>query len=211
MELGFVFYPAADPQSAGHPRLDVNLYETPTGEHFDPHTLSLVVSDPLKGIHRLTLYHPVDATEYQVCLGRIILVNFADKAVEAFSFGGLMKIHNYPDHSLCQLTSSAPIFDMGQFAEDEMELVCQFEAELARLRAAWHREDVEFEQRLAAFDPKTLFLALTVSVQQRMRQIPASSRDDHYWQTLHTISSAVRFIEPNGQLPANSPALAALL
>lgn len=211
MELGFVFYPPANSQAAGHPQLDINLYETPTGEHFDPHTLNIMVNDPLKGIQRLTLYHPVDVTDYQVCLGRIILVNFVNKAIEGFSFGGSLQIQNYSDRSLCQLTSNAPIFDLGQFAEDEMELVCQYEAELARLRATWQSEDLEFEQRLAAFDPKTLFLALTVSVQQRMHQLPASSRNDRYWQMMHTITSAIRFVEPDGQLPSDSSALAALL
>jgi hypothetical protein len=211
MELGFIFYPSGNPQALGHPQLDINLYDAPTGEHFDPHSMTLPVHDPDKGVHHLTFYHPVEEGEFQVGVGRVILLSFDKKVVEAFSFGGTLHIQNYADHTLCRLTSNAPIFDIGRFAEDELELVSEYEAELARSRALWQREDIDFEQRLAAFDPKVLFEALTVSIRQRMRQLPASSRNDHYWQMIHTITSAIRFIEPDGQIPGDSPPLAALL
>jgi len=211
MELGFIFYPSNNPQALGHPQLDINLYATPTGEHFDPHALTLPVNDPSKGVQHLTFYHPAEVGEIQVSPGRIVMLGFDKKVVEAFSFGGTLNVQNHPDFTLCRLTSDAPIFDMGRFAEDELELISEYEAELARSRALWTREDYDFEQRLAAFDPKTLFQALTVSVHQRMRQLPASSRNDHYWQLMHTITSAIRFIEPDGQLPSDSPPLAALL
>jgi hypothetical protein len=210
MELGYIIYPPANLRAVGHPQLDINLYAAPTGEHFDPHSLTLSLNDPGKGVLHQTLYHPADSGENQVCIGRIILVSFDKKEVEFFSFGGELQVSNLADHSLCCLTSSAPIFDVGRFAEDELDLVTEYEAELAMLRASWRREDLDFDQRLAAIDPKTLFIALTAAVEHRLRLMPASSQNDGYWRLRRTLQSAIRFIDPDGQLPVDSPTIAML-
>lgn len=211
MELGYIFYPPGNPQALGHPQLDVNLLAAPTGEHFDPFSLTASIHDPERGIQHITFYHPAENGHFLVSTGRIILLGFDKKVIVAFSFGGSLQIQNFPNHALCQFTSTAPIFETGRFAEKELDLINEYEAELARLRAAWQHPEIDLEQRMADFDPKTLFQALTISVQNRMHHIPANSRDNQYWQLQHTISAAIRFIEPDGQFPDDSPALADLL
>jgi hypothetical protein len=211
MELGYIIYPAENPHAVGHPQLDINLYNAPTGAHIDPQSVSLFINDPTKGVQHETLYHPVDPGTNQVCIGRIIVVSFDKKEVEFFSFGGELQVTNLDDYTLCRLICPAPLFDLGRFAEDELDLVCEYEVQLAMLRASWRRDDLEFGQRLAAIDPKTLFIALTGAVEERLRMMPASSHNDSYWRLRHTLQSAIRFIEPDGQLPADSPTLATLL
>ncbi len=202
MELGFLFYPPAHPQALGHPQLDAILYLIPTHEHFDPHQITLPIETEDKGVQNLTFYHPADDGVYRVGLGRVVLENLEHKEVEAFTFGGQLEITAYTDHTLCRLKSPAPIFDLGLFAEDELELVYEYEAEAARLRASWRREDLDFDQRLAQIDPRTLFLALTAAVEQRLRTMPVASRTEKYWQFRHSLHTALSFVEPDGNFPA---------
>jgi len=205
MELGYILYPPANPGALGHPRLDVNLYPAPTGKHFDPREITLPACDPYQGAYHLTLFHPADTGEYQVCIGRIILVNFSNTKVEIFSFGGHLQAENQSEDSHFQLTSPAPIFDLGRFSADQLVLVSEYESQLALLKAAWRREDLEFEQRLAEIDPLTLFVALTAAVENRLHMLPINSRNDNYWKFQHTIHAAIRFINPEGVLPTGSP------
>lgn len=211
MELGYVFYPASNPHALGHPRVDVNLYDLPTGEHFDPQEMTLPVDDPIQGVGQLTLYHPADPGPYRVCIGRIAIIDHLKKEVEAFSFGGVLETNRYENHSLCSLTSSAPIFDMGRYAEDEFDLICEYEAELARLRARWLSQEEDFEQRLAAIAPEALFWALTSAVQGRLQAIPASAHTDQYWASRHNLRAAILFLEPSGEVPAEAPTVDVLI
>jgi len=207
MELGYSLYPPANSGALGHPKLDVNLYPTPTGKHFDPHEMTLPACNPDQGAYHLTLFHPVEPGEYQICIGRIILEDFSHTKVEFFSFGGHLQAENRAGDSYSQLISPAPIFDLGRFSVDEMVLVSEYESQLALLKASWRREDLDFEQRLAEIDPLALFIALTAAVENRLHLLPINSRNDKYWEFQHTIHAAIRFINPDGVLPAGSPTI----
>ena len=159
MELGFLFHSPENSQAIGHPQLDANLYEIPTGEHFDPYQLTLPVETENEGVKNTSFYHPADPGSYRVGVGRIILADQEEKEIEAFIFGGELEISVFPERSFCQIRSSAPIFYVNRFAEDELGLVNEYEGELARLRAAWKHATPDFDQRLAQIDPKTLFIA----------------------------------------------------
>jgi hypothetical protein len=202
MELGYRFLPAEDHQAQGHPCLEINLYASPTGEHFDPHQLCLPVFEPSQGIQHLTLSHPADAAEYQVCIGRITLLDFVKKEVEAFSFGGQLVLQSLPGHTFCRLRSPAPIFDTGRFAEDEALLVSEYEAALAIFRARAQQEGLDFDQHVASLDPKILFIALSASIDDNLRAMPASVHNESYWALRHTLRAALRFISSEGELPA---------
>ena len=201
MELGYRFLPAADHQAQGHPCLEVNLYASPTGQHFDPHQLCLPVFELSQGIQNLTLVHPAEAAEYQVCIGRITLLDFVKKEVEAFSFGGQLEVQNLPGHTFCRLNSSAPIFDTGRFAEDEALLVSEYEAALAIFRARAQQEGLDFDEQVASLDPKMIFIALSASIDNNLRAMPASTHSESYWALRHTLRAALRFITPDGELP----------
>ncbi len=201
MELGFLFHSPENSQAIGHPQLDANLYEIPTGEHFDPYQLTLPVETENEGVKNTSFYHPADSGSYRVGVGRIILADQEEKEIEAFIFGGELEISVFPERSFCQIRSSAPIFYVNRFAEDELGLVNEYEGELARLRAAWKHATPDFDQRLAQIDPKTLFIALTAAIEERQRLLPAIARNESYWEFRRSLHAALRFVEPEGGFP----------
>jgi hypothetical protein len=201
VELGYEFQAGENPDSLGHKLLIFNLYASPTGRHFDPHHVGLVIDFSERGVRHEILSFPLDSNEYHVCLGRITLLDFTNKEVEAFNFGGRLLAENQEGLAACRLITPAPIFHIHAYNKYETLLACEYEAELARLRAQWKRDDLDFDDCLADIDPVTIFLALTKDIQQLLSEIPATHRSDHYWELRHAIQSAIRFIAPDGQLP----------
>lgn len=210
MELGYAFHPPADPHALGHPALDIIIFDTPTGEHFDPHQAAFPICDPKLGLQNMQISHPGDPGAYQICTGRIILRDLVGKVVEAFSFGGELSIEPLEDRTACRLTSSAPIFDLRGIDPAENALVSEYEAVLGLLRAREPNDDL-FEFELAAIDPLTLFITMSLEVEDRLHQIPESSRDSEYWALRRAIRHAALFVNPDGILPADHPRIASLL
>ncbi len=56
-QLGYCFHPPAEPHDLGHPQLDVVIRPTPTGEHFDPESLTCLIATA-SGSTRLHVVHP---------------------------------------------------------------------------------------------------------------------------------------------------------
>ena len=201
LDLGYIFCSNHKPHALGHPELDVNLLAASTGKHFDPHALELLIYDPDRGVHRQVFFHPVEAEEYQVCCGRITLLDFNQKEVEAFTFGGQLVSENYPDFTFCQINSPAPFFHICGFGEDESVLASEYEAEIARLQAHFDTGAFDLDDYLAMVDPVSLFLGLTKDIIQLFDKIPPVNRNDHYWLFLHNLKSALHFVTPDGVLP----------
>lgn len=211
MELGYLFHPPDNPQALGHPMLEVNLYHSPTGKHYDPRQITLPILDAVAGVQNQELFHPVEVGDRQVASGKISLLDFKDKEVEAFTFGGRLLCSNFADHSLCKLVSPAPIFNISAYEEGEAELVTEYEAELAILRARWGGEDFSLDARLAAIEPEELFLSLSASIEARLRQIPASSQTDQYWRLRHSLRAGIRFCAADGLIPPDTLLIESLL
>jgi hypothetical protein len=201
LDLGYIFCSSHKPHALGHPELDVNLFAAPTGKHFDPHAIDILVYDPERGAQRQILFHPVEAEEYQVCCGRLTLLDFDQKEVEAFTFGGQLVLENYPDYTYCQINSPAPIFHICGFGEDESVLASEYEAEIARLQAHFDTGAFDLDDYLAIIDPVTLFLALTKNITQLFDKFPPINRNDRYWLFRHNLKGALYFVTPDGILP----------
>lgn len=211
MELGYLFYPPENPQALGHPRLDINIYEHPTGLHFDPHQVNLPVRDPNSGIVSLSLFHPTGQVQQNICVGRIAMINRTGKRMEAFSFGGVLETESRQDHSFCKVTSLAPILDLAGLPDDETALITEIEGLLARQRADWQGNDYGFELRLAELSPQVLFLGLITDLRAQLHDIPAINRSDSYWELNSTMRKVLRFVDPDGEIPAGTPGLQELL
>lgn len=200
MELGFLFYPPAQPDTLGHSRLDINLYAEPTGQHFDPHRLNLVIYDADKGMQAVTFTHPVLSSEYQVCIGKISLTDFVGKEVEAFTFGGTLAVINEETLSFCSLVSPAPIFSITPYDFIELTLVEEYEVELALIRGRHLSRAEWFEKHLAQTDPQTLFYALSKALLKRLKQLPSTAHNERYWHLIHSLSTAIQSLEANQAL-----------
>ena len=142
-ELGYLFWPKPYSHSPGHPRLDINVSESPSNMHFDPEEVHLsVVScsrrDYSRPIESLTIHHPwPHESECQVAAGTVIISDRKGKKVEAFTFGGILHIYPNKTFTECCIESDAPILELIEYNPIVMTLVEEVEIILAKRRAAW--------------------------------------------------------------------------
>jgi hypothetical protein len=170
-ELGYYFHPMRRIGDPGYPQLDVNVVAAPTHHHYDTRQATFPVS-AFGGVQRLDVRHPWHASRYHVCPGTIVLTDFVDKRVEAFSFGGDMQTVESADHTLCMLTSTAPIIHL---VDDEFPATIlgeEFEALLARRHAAHAGHEDDFDARLIKADPLRLYIACLIALQQMIERMP---------------------------------------
>jgi hypothetical protein len=192
--------------------LDVNVYDEPTEEHFDPEEACFIAVSSEGGVGPLTVTHPWSRrSEYRICAGHIYLEDRQDKSIDAFSFGGKLVITTHPTHTSCTLTSPAPIFEIPVRRTVTGIVVSKFEAMLARRRARWIGDQVGFERRLASVDPLILFAAVLVRIEEKLKATPSRSRDYWSWQALDVIHDTMHQMQREGTWPSSLPPLADLL
>ncbi|MCJ7701041.1 MAG: hypothetical protein MUO62_05620, partial [Anaerolineales bacterium] len=93
MELGYRFAPPEYPHAPGSPCLEINIFATPTLQHYDPEQVSLkiVSNDGLSEV--LTLVHPWPLGErYRSCVGHVTLNDRKGNKVIAYTLGGELRI-----------------------------------------------------------------------------------------------------------------------
>lgn len=212
VELGYKFYSPKGPAALGHPRLDVNIYAQPTGEHFDPQRASFQVAEPGDGVDELKVTHPWHGQRrLRLCAGSIVIQDRHRKTVEGYSFGGDLEIVDHGSYSTCTVTSPAPIFDLSNPRSTETEIVAEFEAMLARRRARWGKDDRGFERRLATAEPFLLFAAALEEMEARLCEVPVANRDDPWWQVCGPLPLAIRALKQSHEWPRQLPTLDQLL
>ena len=88
-QLGYCFHPpTADPHDLGYPQLDVVIRSAPTGEHFDPESVTCLIATA-SGSSKLSVVHPwTQDNTYRVCAGEIEIEDARHEQVTAFTFGG---------------------------------------------------------------------------------------------------------------------------
>lgn len=211
-DLGYYFYPLPQPGAWGHAQLDFNIYDEPTGVHFDPIEVQLWVVKGDQELERLTLSHPwTGVTPLWIGPGRVTLEDYRDKVVTAFTFGGELGISNCGLYTSCQLNSPAPIIHLVAGPDIETILVTEFESLLARRRAEWAGNETGFEARLTAIEPLTLFIGGLVTIKEHLQHIPAQMRSESHRQELHIVNEAIEIVQQNEHWPASPPTLAELL
>jgi hypothetical protein len=159
-EYGYFFHPQERPDSPGHPQLDVFLRSVPTEKHFDPTKMTLNVALEHKDIEFIKVHHPWSLHEqYQACAGRIILQDRKGKIVEAFTFGGDLRIESKEEVTIGILTSPAPILELTSTSSIPSILAEETEIIFAERRAKWEPDHAAFIKKLIVADPLALYCA----------------------------------------------------
>ena len=113
-KLGYRFEPPESSHGPGGSRFEVYINESPTGHHFNPKKLHLHVKSKASAIESLTIRHPwIFEHTYQVLAGSIELTDRHGEEVEAFTFGGILKIESHDAVTVCILESAAPILKIS--------------------------------------------------------------------------------------------------
>jgi len=213
LELGYFFYPSEYPGLCdAHPRLDIHVYDQPTGRHFDPEWSSFWVAEPGGGLCQMVVSHPWHGGDcFRVCAGRIIMRDRKDKVVEAYSFGGELDLESTASSTICRLTSAAPIFELVGTHSFATILVSEFESLLARQHASCGTDDREFSARLASIEPPLLFAAGLTAIEERLDCLPQDAQDGLYAETLEVIRNTMRAMRQQDRWPASLPTLDSLL
>ena len=157
-EYGYFFHPRERSGSPGHPQLDVFLRSVPTEKHFDPIKITINVAVESKDIEFIQVHHPWSLLEhYQACSGRVILQDRKGKIVEAFTFGGELRIESKEDVTTGILTSPAPILELTSPSSIPSILAEETEIVFAERRATWEPDHATFNRKLIMADPLVLY------------------------------------------------------
>ena len=101
---GYFFDPPEYEHAPGAPRLEVYLAEVSLPDQIIPRSLRLTIKDE-DDLENLTLEHPwTQGREYSVALGCILLHGPEQIQIEAFTFGGELRVETQAAYTNCMLT-----------------------------------------------------------------------------------------------------------
>ncbi len=167
--LGYFLLPPSHPESPGYTGLLIAMRPTPTGKHFDPETLRVHLFNTQNKFEIISLDRsPAFATEQRVVVGEIKLADRYNKVAEFFTFGGWLEAAKYAQETIYSLRSSAPIVPLTPYIDTPSEqLVSEVQVQLNMLRGQWGVREAEFEQRLGAISPRSLYEAALRSLMDK--------------------------------------------
>jgi hypothetical protein len=196
-ELGYYLHPAQRPGDPGHPELDINIVATPEHQHYDTRQATFTIAY-FGGVSRLDIRHPWHTSHYRVCAGPILLLDFVDKPVEMFSFGGEMDVLEGNLSTRCKLKSPAPILWLTDEELSPTLLAEEFLSLMARRHAAWAGKPLEYEARLANTDPLQLYIACLHEIKTMCEHFPHGCDEALH----HAALDAIHALEEEGKWPA---------
>lgn len=214
-KLGYQFHQSDESIGSTEARYDFNVYDEPTGEHFDPEEARLTIALGSLGAEIAQIKHPwIGRRTLRVCAGDIVLEDRTGKTVDAFVFGGELDVHVHENRTECHLVSPAPIYHAEPTVPGEVDdmasmLATEFEVLMAKRRAHWAGDPDEFASRLAAVDPVRLYAAAVAAAMVSIQSIPRSRRRARHRTVLPALRDATETLEVRGLWPA--PPIAELL
>ena len=210
-EYGYFFHPRERSDSPGHPRLDVVLRSVPTKTHFDPIKMTLNVASGHENIEFIKLHHPWSMLEqYQACAGRVILQDRAGKKVEAFTFGGDLRIKSEDELMTGVLTSPAPILELISSSPISSLLAEETEIIFAERRAESKPDHTTFNKKLINADPLTLYCVCLEALREKFEHSRQRENEIiHHF--AHFIQTEIKALHELKKWPARLPTVAELL
>jgi hypothetical protein len=186
---GYYFHPDADNLTFGYPRVDIYLTGQPVERFFDTHEAVFPVAGG-NGLIELSVTHPWlgigPPGPQHACAGRFHMYELDGDTHYGFSLGGDLTIQASEQMTLCTLISEAPIFNLQDNPDSPGVLLAdEFEALLARRRAAWGDNDAGYADRLNSLDPLVLFSACLSYLEQDLHSLPSSIRSRPRYQKIN--------------------------
>jgi len=198
------FYPSEYAPRAS--RLEVNIAETPTEEHFDPQRIHFLSVSGEKFLEDLKVTHPwTYKDDYQICAGLVQIIDLKDKTEEALSFGGRLRIESHDSYTACILESSAPILEITGANPIIRKFVDEIEILFAERRAEWASKEEIFERRFIQADPLELYIAVLNSLIHKYERVGYKDHF-HIQEFLSFLHKEAERLETENQtkLPAHS-------
>jgi hypothetical protein len=209
---GYYLYPSRYDPPLGYSALDVYLAKSDPERYFDAAAAFFTVTDGER-TSQVEIYHPFPQApqQYQVVFGRYYLLAHNGDMVEGMSLGGVLDVQTHPSHTVCHLSSPAPVFDIEETGGLIASLEVEVEAELARLHAEWRSSDAAFDRRLASLDPMTLFAASLSLLESYLHSHPQAITPDEAVAERTAVHQAIRTLQHAGQWPKPTPSLRELI
>lgn len=188
-QLGYCFHPPTAEHNLGYPQLDVVIRPTPTGEHFDPESVTCLVAT-VNGSSKLRVAHPWTQDDvYRVCAGEIDIEDVRQQHVKAFTFGGELRLDSDARRTVCQIISPAPVLEHArQTLSLEEHLIEEVLILFAQRRAV--QDDDVFDRKLAAADPLQLYRACLAALAEKFAHFPLA--DDVHRRFKHFLHDAMQ-------------------
>ena len=210
-DMGFIFYPRDDPQSIGYSRLDVTLRSRPTEKHFDPEEFRLRVASEGGGIEYLYVNHPwVGEEQYRVCVGHLAFRDRKNKFINAYTFGGDLRIETNKDKNKCVLVSSAPCFRFEGTNTISNLIAQETDILLAKIAPEIRSDNMNYEQKISSIEPLLLYGAFLVSIESLYRDFEYP-KHDYILNLMHFIKHEKDRLKVTGALLFPIPELVDLL
>ena len=210
-EYGYFFHPRERSDSPGYPQLDVFLRSVPTYKHFDPLKMTLNVALERRSIEFLKINHPWPLRkQYRACAGRVILQDRTGKKVEAFTFGGDLRIESEEELTMGVLMSPAPILELTSTYSFPSFLAEETEIFLAERRAEWEPDHTTFIKKLIKADPLTLYCVCLKALREKFGH--SHFKDDEVIQHFaHLMNNEIAVLQELDKWPTQLPTVAELL
>jgi hypothetical protein len=159
-KLGYRFERPESSHTLGSSRFEVYINENPTEHHFDPEKLHLHIKSKTSVIESLTVRHPwFFEHTYQALAGSVELTDRHGKEVEAFTFGGSLKIESHDTLTVCILESPAPILEISVKDPILRMFIEETEILFAKRRASLLSQPHAYDEQLMNVDPFILYQA----------------------------------------------------
>ncbi len=126
-----------------------------------------------RDLETLKIVHPWQGqSDFHVIPGRIILRVRPGKTIEAFTFGGELRIEGDEALTTCTITSDAPILDLADGHATVEVLAEEVEILLAEQHARWLQTPEVFDQKLASLDPLDFYSACLLALREKLKHLP---------------------------------------
>jgi hypothetical protein len=206
-DLGYLFIPRKNDNGVGYSRFEAILRSHPTEEHFDPEVLRLRVVSAFGGIEHLYINHPwVGEEHYRAIVSHVLLRDRKNKTVNAYTYGGDLRIEVNQDQTTCVLVSPATIFRMEGIISIPSLVAQETEALLAEIAAESKTDHMVFEDKVSTIDPLLLYGASLISMNSKYLDFE-HKYFNHILNLIQFIRHEINRLQGSGELPVPIPEL----